>query len=130
MREAPDELEADLQEQGLWLGDMWSGEVSVRRLSVVASQLRPGSRVWQALKTDAMWTPEQYMAATLIDAVNLNSWISANYGVEEGKQSPRPELYPRPGDLREEDDSEARMSKNARLMAAALSRKKETDSGD
>lgn len=51
MREEPDDLEADLQAvYGLDLAGYWRGEISPRRLAVLADRLPPGSVTWARLR--------------------------------------------------------------------------------
>lgn len=47
LRDHEDAVEADLQRfYGVDLGDVWRGDLSVRRLWVLLSHLPPGSAVW------------------------------------------------------------------------------------
>lgn len=112
-------MEADLQEQGLWLGDLWTGLLSVRRVAVIASQLPLGARVYGAGDSDAMWSTADYWAAGVVDAIQENTWVTANYGVKSSDQSPRPKPVKRPEDLRKEKADQARMEANARMMREA-----------
>lgn len=125
LRKSCDELEADLQETyGLQLGDLWVGLISVRRVAVLASQLPPGARVWQSENTDAMWTPQDYWLADIIDAIHSNSWIVANRGVPSGQTSPKPKQVDRPKDLRDQIKKDAMMELNARRFQQAWNQRK------
>jgi hypothetical protein len=120
-------LEADLQEQGLWLGDLWTGLLSVRRAAVVASQLPGGSRVYGVDESDAMWSASDYWSAAAIDAIRENTWVSANYGVKESERSSRPQPVTRPADVRKSKADQARMEIDARKMQTAWKRRMERE---
>lgn len=114
MREACDELEADLQDMGIWLGDLWTGRLTVRRAAVLASQLPAGSRVHQASESDAMWTSDDYWSAELADRLSIVAWQVANYGAEKGKTSPVPDRIERPANIREKAQRETKLKAGAK----------------
>ena len=78
-----DALEADLWDLGVWLGDLWTGRLSVRRAAVLASQLMPGARVYQVGTDDLSWTSTEYQLANILDAIDalgsLRELLPATY---------------------------------------------------
>lgn len=128
MRTACDELEADLQDLGLWLGDLWTGKLTVRRVAVIASQLKPGARVWAVGSTDAMWSNTDYWLSVLVDDVRDNTWVTQNRGVK--KPSKRPDPVKRPKDLREQAEREAKLVINARTFQQAWRRRQQQESAN
>lgn len=103
-------MEADLWDARIDLVDMYTRRVSVRKVAVIASQLPPGSRVWQALGTNAAWRPVEYMLADLIDTTMHGVWVNANKDVEKGKRSKPPKPMPRPADRRAEQHRAAKLA--------------------
>ena len=60
-----------------------------------------------------MWSQNEYLLASLIDAQREANWMKANTGVERAKQSPRPEPVERPADLRKADERAKKAAANA-----------------
>ena len=125
LREFPAELEADLHDIGINLVDLYREdrpEVTFRRVKTLVSQLRPGSRVSQAAMEDDAWTSADYFLATILDALQENTWATVNRGVEKSKQSPHPDPIDRPSDARAERDRQRSMVEKARAFKRARSR--------
>lgn len=94
-----------MSEFGVDLGDLWREDrpdVTFRRVAVLTSQLRPGSRLAQARMSDDAWTADQYFYAALIDAVSHNTWVVVNRGMEKHKQTKHPDPLDRPADVRKQ----------------------------
>lgn len=127
MRTACDELEADFQDLGLWLGDIWTGKLSVRRAAVLASQLKPGARAWQADMFDLAWSNEDYWFAAVIEEIRNNSWLVANRGAKEKDRGPKPTKIDRPSDARKKAAKQAKMELNARAFQRAARRHREAE---
>ena len=95
-----DELEADFAQfyNGLDIADVWRGQLSPRRVLVLAGQLGtiPGSRFRAATLGGSDWlgwSPEARLLADLVDAVVDNSVVTVK---SAGGKTKRPEPYPRP----------------------------------
>ena len=105
--------------------DLWRDDrpdVTFRRVKVLVSQLRPGSRIAQANMTDDAWTSADYFSAAILDAIQANTWTTANRGVEKSKRSAHPDTIDRPKDLRQERERRSRQVEKARAFRAARSR--------
>lgn len=122
MRVACDELEADLQDLGIWLGDLWTGRLSVRRAAVLASQLPAGARVWQADMSDLAWSDTDYWSAALLDSLRENTWVTGNHGVPERQQGARPKPMDRPADVRAQREQQAKVEAMAMKFRSAWAR--------
>lgn len=95
------------------LRHLWTGEESVRRIAVFASQLPAGSRCAQALLEDDMWTTTNFQIAALIDSTRAVGWNVANKGVETRHHTDKPQLSPRPSSLRESKANQDKTLRNA-----------------
>lgn len=103
LREAPDELEADLlSEYGLHLTDMWEGRLSIPKVSRLASQLPAGSRVWKSLSTNDAWTTQDHIQALVFDTLQ---WANYQRGNGEGV---KPTPFPRPPEAKAKADEASR----------------------
>lgn len=114
LRSHPVELESDLWDRGIDLVSMYRGDVSVRRVALLAASLPPSSRVSMVMQTDDMWSPTDYLIADLRDSVQNLIWVSANKGVEKSKQTEQPKPTLRPADFRkkeQQDDERLRKAK-------------------
>lgn len=99
---------------------MYSG-VSVRRLAVLATQLPPGARVWQAEGGEPSWANEDYWFAGLVDEVRRLTWEVATWGAERGRKGQPPKPLQRPKDKRAEKVKAVEASKNAARWVASQS---------
>ena len=86
---------------------------------MITHHLPPGSRVWQAELDDRMFTTDQYIALSHLDALDYLLWMTANKGVEASKQSQRPKPRPRPADLRKQQRMRAPTSDIAEIASYA-----------
>lgn len=109
------------------LRDLWTGLLSVRRAAVLASQLKPGARVWNKLGTDAMWDQGDYLVASLIDATMQQTWVIANNGLKEQDRSRQPDPVPRPADARQARERSATMERKARLWKRMMAERQKID---
>ena len=90
-----DAIEADMQRvYGIDLLDVYRGSLSPRKLLVLIEHLPPGSALWNETGGDSAWTVQEHLIANMLDAINLNNWLTA--GDSKAKQ---PKPVPRPSDL-------------------------------
>lgn len=68
---------------------------------------------------DTAWTASDYLQAAILDALQENTWVTMNRGVERSKQSPRPTPIDRPEDVRKERERLERQAEKARAFRAA-----------
>ena len=68
-------------------------QATPRRVWVLIGRLPLGS--WVKDQGPGSWTNESYLLASVVDAVNQNSWLLA--AVNSKKKPKRPEAFPRPG---------------------------------
>ena len=96
---------------------------------MIAYGLPPGSRVWVAQGSDDMWTNSDYLMAEVIDTLRVGNWLVANRDVERSKQSPQPEPFTRPADMRADRERASRVmekaSKGADFMTMVAARRAE-----
>lgn len=64
-----------------------------RSLAACAANLPDGSMVWRRLGLANAWTVQDYLAATLVDQMNM--WMWSNSDPKKRGQKPKP--VPRPG---------------------------------
>ena len=109
LTECEDALEADFQHiYRTDLGDLWRGDMTIRKAGAWAAQLPAGSQVWIALDHDAAWTRLDYMTAILVDR-------------GRGKESDP--TVPRPSDSRKDNiQTAAAEAKAARFEAKQAAR--------
>lgn len=50
--------------------------------------------------SDAAWTRQEHMIASLIDLMGWSIWVTSNRGVKKSQRSPEPKPVERPADLR------------------------------
>lgn len=101
IREARDELEADFQrEYQIDLCDLWRGTLSPRKAAVFASQLSPGSAVWQAVHSPLAWRPEARLLHSLEHHMRINVWAKTKDG-QDGRNQPEPRPVPEDELIRE-----------------------------
>lgn len=74
-----------------------------RKTAALAFNLPPGAATWLALGVDAAWTTEAHQLATLSDILNAANWQRG------GCQGSRPKPLPRPREIREASEREARV---------------------
>lgn len=79
-----------------------------------------------------MWTAQDFRLADLLDAININSWVVGNAPLESSKRQPLPPLAPRPAQLRQDTEKQARIEVNARRFQQAWRKRnpKEKPNGD
>lgn len=105
MREHGEALEADLREHyGARLRDLFLRDadghrrMTWRELRCYIRQLPPGSRTRIATgDEDSIWGLQEHLTAVVVDELRNANWQRANDGAAKGKQSPRPQPFPRPG---------------------------------
>lgn len=73
--------------------DVLDPAVSLRRVHVLVSRLPPGSV--PAAESDAAWSVEAHMLASVFDAVHNLIWITLKANGAKGAVQPKP--IPRPG---------------------------------
>jgi hypothetical protein len=88
-----DELEADFQ---LVYGLELLG-CTVRRAAVLTSQLPAESRIARALNEHLEWSTTDHLLATVIDAIQINTWVLASAHSDPKKSPKKPEPLERPG---------------------------------
>ncbi|MGZ4530727.1 MAG: hypothetical protein ACXVXP_00075 [Mycobacteriaceae bacterium] len=120
LREHAELLEADFARfYQRDLLDLWRGEMTPRKASVLAANLPPGALVWMALGYDAGWSMEALLLAAAVDAINGGNWQRS------GGKGPQPKPVPRPSDLMRQAQQADRMAERA---AAFLARKRDRES--
>lgn len=91
LRDYSGPLEASLQaEYGLDLGALWRGDVTFRKVGVLAAGLPPGCALWRAMGVDDAWTGEGHLLAEVID--RLNALIAVFTGEKKYDLFPRPHM--------------------------------------
>lgn len=65
-----------------------------------------------------MWTQENYLLADLVDALQINTWVTANKGAKESEQSSKPTPIQRPSDIRGEEQKAIKAADTARKFQA------------
>ena len=68
-------------------------DLSLRRFWVLLRRLPVGA--WPDQDEPASWSAEAHLLASVIDAVNENTWVLA--AVNSKRKPPRPDAMPRPG---------------------------------
>lgn len=77
---------------------MWRGDISVWKISRLASQLPPGARVWQSLGDTEAWSTEAHLLALVAETL---SWANYQRGMGKGA---KPKPVPRPADIKAKTD--------------------------
>jgi len=92
-------IEADFfQYYGLDIAKLGQPGLSLGRFESLVKNLPRESRTVQKIVGERVsWGESEHLLASLIDAVQLNSWIAANVYTPASKRSPVPERFPRPG---------------------------------
>jgi hypothetical protein len=73
-----------------WLG---SDQLTWRDLLVVVKHAQPGSAIAANVDARMSWTPDQYLLASTVDALNLLLWAKTK-DAQTGRNKPNP--IPRP----------------------------------
>lgn len=114
-------LEADFAHyyNGLQLGGIWTGEISLRRAGTLAAELPAGAAVYRAEEVDDAWTQLDHLQAATFDALNVANWQRA------GGKGPAPEPLPRPSDAQRLRQKAARIGGQAQLARARQKARRE-----
>lgn len=100
LREHGEALESDFQHYyQIDLLDVYRGDLSVRKTTVLALNLPAGAAVWQDMGIDAAWTTQDHLTALIADSLQLANW---QRGGGKGKQ---PKPIPRPEDAKKKEDA-------------------------
>ncbi|MFF3416818.1 hypothetical protein ACFYW9_19275 [Streptomyces sp. NPDC002698] len=102
-----------LQHFGVDLLDLWHGQLSLRRISVLINSLlnQPGRSVLAAVcDVAAEWSENEYLLARISDALELNNWLFIQANSAEGNDMPAPEPLLRPGQEEPEPVAETHAS--------------------
>lgn len=59
----------------MWLGDLWTGRLTVRQASVLASMIPAGHPVWAG--TDDAWTAGEHLTASIIDELRISNYMAS-----------------------------------------------------
>lgn len=91
---------------------MWRGELTPRKVFVLARQLPAGAQTWIAMGSDAAWTTGEHLSALGVDVLMGANWQRA------GGKGKKPEPVDRPADIKKAQDREARVLEKAALFEA------------
>jgi hypothetical protein len=123
---------ADFREYyGLRLSDVmrFDGSLPIWEAALLAEQLPPTSRTFSALQGGSEyrgWSIDTYLMASLVDAMNMNSFLFAK--ANSKKRIKEPKLVPRPGDA-ERRKQERDMNPFAMHVKQSLETMKNNDKG-
>lgn len=94
LEQYPAELESDFQRvYGVDLLDLYRGELSVRKASVLAATLPAGSAVWRAEGGPLAWTDEAHLLSANEYNTHVAWWLKTKDG-STGKKPPMPHQPP------------------------------------
>ena len=123
LREHGEAVEADFQRYyGIELAGLWRGEISPRRVMVLAKNLPYGAQTWIDAGTDNAWSPETHLLAHATFLLEGANW---QRGGGKGK-TPKP--LETPGEERRKQEKRVRdlaraekfKARNAARSAPAL----------
>lgn len=108
LREHGEAVEADFQRYyGIDLAGLWRGEITPRRVMVLAKNLPYGAQTWIAAGTDNAWTPETHLLSHVAFLLEGANW---QRGGGKGK-SPKP--METPGEAKRTQEKRERALKKA-----------------
>ena len=84
------------------LADLRSGRLGVQRAARLTDWLPDGARVWQCVGSNSSWTQEAHLIAGVFDVLQAGNWQRG------GAQGSRPKPLPRPKELKEQEQRQAR----------------------
>lgn len=104
LEEHTEQIEADFQDIGIELADLFRGRLTWRRFGVLLRQLPRTSRFARALDPAAAWSIGEHLQALTLDALNGANWQRSR------SRRKAPEPIKRPGATSAKDQQIAALS--------------------
>jgi hypothetical protein len=130
LREAPDDLEADFQHHyGLDLGGLWRGEMTPRRVAVLASRLPDGANIWAAIGSPKEWDTATYFLHSIELSGRTNVWAKTK-DAEKGKNQPKSLPTPASEASQQRKHDPSAIQRQAEQFLARQQRRQTSEGGD
>lgn len=102
IKQYPNELEADFfQFYNLDIAEIGTPHLSYLRVGRLLIALPPESRIMRKLTEQPIaWTPQLELLASIIDAIQQNTWVNVAKEVKPSQRAKPPKRYPRPEDIK------------------------------